>query len=233
VAPSASASTLPGPGELTRQESELRAAFLAEVDKIPGGDRLRRCIQCGTCSGTCPVSYAMDVQPRQIVAYFRAGDLESILRSRTIWICASCYSCTVRCPSGIKVTDLIYGLKRLAIDRDIRMRGLRIHTLSKQFVRLINRYGRNQELKLMMRYMIRQAPLRLFGTIPLGWKLLRTGRLPWRTSRIRGIAGLRKIVAKAQEMEQLTPRERLRPVEEVGYGAVAEKEVVAGGGGAS
>ena len=233
MARTASASIDSGPGKLSAQESELRAAFLAEVEKIPGGDRLRRCIQCGTCSGTCPVSYAMDIQPRQIVAYFRAGDLESILRSRTIWICASCYSCTVRCPSGIKVTELIYGLKRLAIDRDIRMRGLRIHTLSKQFVRLINRYGRNQELKLMMRYLLREAPLRLFGTIPLGWKLLRTGRMPWRTSRVRGIAGLRKIIAKATEMEQIPPRERLQPVEKVGYGAVAEKEVAAGGGGAS
>jgi heterodisulfide reductase subunit C len=98
------------PGELSATEGELRAAFLAEVERIPGGDRLRRCIQCGTCSGSCPVSYAMDVQPRQLVAFFRAGDLESILRSRTIWICASCYACTVRCPAGIKVTELIYGL---------------------------------------------------------------------------------------------------------------------------
>jgi heterodisulfide reductase subunit C len=233
VAGTASESAGPRPGELSATESELRTAFLAEVDKIPGGDRLRRCIQCGTCSGSCPVSYAMDIQPRQIVAYFRAGDLESILRSRTIWICASCYSCTVRCPSGIKVTDLIYGLKRMAIEREIRMRGLRIYTLSEQFVRLVNRFGRNSEPKLLFRYLIREAPFRLFRMLPLAWRLLRTGRVQWRTPRVQGIAGLRKIIAKAEEMEQLLPQERRFPTHDVGYGAVTERAAAARGEGAS
>jgi quinone-modifying oxidoreductase subunit QmoC len=221
--------TAPRPGVLSERESTLRAAFLAEVEKIPGGDRLRRCIQCGTCSGSCPVSHAMDIQPRQIVAYFRAGDIESILRSRTIWICASCYSCTVRCPAEIKVTDLIYGLKRMAIDRNIRMRGLRIYTLSEQFVRLLQRHGRNPELKLVMRYLLREAPTRLVAMAPLGWRMLRAGRLPWRTRRIRGLDGLRKIIAKAEEMEQLYPKERSAPMGRIGYGVVAERAATGGG----
>jgi heterodisulfide reductase subunit C len=219
------------PGVLSERESALRAHFLAEVEKIPGGDRLRRCIQCGTCSGSCPVSYAMDIQPRQIVAFFRAGDLESILNSRTIWVCASCYSCTVRCPAGIKVTDLIYGLKRMALDKQIYKRGAPVRQLSEQFIKMIERYGRNQELQLLMNYYLGRKPAAVVGTLPLGMRLFWNGRLPWRTERIKGLKGLRRIIAKAKAMDEAYPREPITEVGEIGYGAVAERTGTAGGGG--
>jgi heterodisulfide reductase subunit C len=230
VAPTANVEAPPRPGELGATESALRRSFLAEIERIPGGDRLRRCIQCGTCSGSCPVSYAMDVQPRQLVALFRAGDLGSILRSRTIWICSSCYACTVRCPAGIKITDLIYGLKRMAIEKRMRARGLPIPALSRLFVRQVKRWGRNQELKLVRGYLLRMAPWRLPGLLPIGWRLLRAGRLPWRTQRIRGIGGLRRIIAKARAMEHAWPRETARPLGRVGYGLVAERSRASAGG---
>jgi len=217
------------PGELTARESALRKSFLAEVEKIPGGDRLKRCIQCGTCSGSCPVSYAMDIQPRQLVAYFRAGDLESILRSRTIWLCASCYSCTVRCPSQIKVTDLIYGLKRMALESKISTRGSPVFTLSQEFVNQINKYGRNHEAELTTRYFLRQAPGRLLGSIPLGLRMMKAGRLPWKVHKIKGLAGLRKIIAKAEEMEHAYPRDVAKPVGKIGYAAVTERVSADGG----
>jgi heterodisulfide reductase subunit C len=178
----------------------------------------------------------MDVQPRQLVAYFRAGDLQSILKSRTIWICASCYACTVRCPAGIKVTELIYGLKRLALDRRLKSRSFPIYALSEEFVRLVNRYGRNQELELIARYFMRVAPHRLAALLPLGFRMLRAGRMPWRTHRVRDIAGLRRIIARAEAMEQAFPHETLVPVGEVGYGALAERAqapAFAGGGAGS
>ena len=105
------------PGLLPRSERELKDALLSQLEVIPGGDKIKACIQCGTCTGSCPVSYAMDISPRGVMALFRAGDIESILRSRTIWVCASCYVCTTRCPSGIKITDILYALKRIAIEK--------------------------------------------------------------------------------------------------------------------
>ena len=103
------------PGLMSRKEAELRQIFLEQVHLIPGGEKIKKCIQCGTCTGSCPVSYAMDISPRQLIALFRAGEMEAIMKSRTIWICASCYACTTRCPSGIKITDIIYALKRTAM----------------------------------------------------------------------------------------------------------------------
>jgi heterodisulfide reductase subunit C len=173
----------------------------------------------------------MDVQPRQIVAYFRAGDLDSILRSRTIWICASCYACTVRCPAGIKVTDLIYALKRMALDRNYRSRGGPIHVLSRSFVDIVNKYGRNQEGELIIRYTLRLTPGKVFSLLPMAWRLLRARRLPLKRHRIRGLAGLRRIISRAEAMEHVYPREALRPLGKVGYGVVAEEAVREGGNG--
>lgn len=217
------------PGGLSRREALLRETFLEEVERIPGGDRLRRCIQCGTCSGSCPVSYAMDVQPRQLVGLFRAGDLDSIMRSRAIWICASCYSCTVRCPVGIKVTDLIYALKRMALSDEVRSNGRAVAPLSRAFVKIVRRTGRNHELELMARYMLRRAPFRVFSMIPLGWRLWRTGRLAWRPQRIEDVDGLQRIINRAEEMELLYPKDVRRPVEHMGYGGLTERPVAQGG----
>ncbi len=218
------------PGQLPVRERQLREAFLAEVERIPGGDRLRRCIQCGTCSGSCPVSYAMDIQPRQLIAHFRAGSLDTILNSRTIWLCASCYSCTVRCPSGIKVTDLIYGLKRMALEGRVGGNRHPVAVLSREFVRLVRGRGRNDEMQLLLRYCLRVSPGRLLGMIPLGWRMLRAGRLPLGSSRVRGLTGLRKLIDKAEAMDTVAPREPLRAMGSIGYGVVAERPVAAGGG---
>jgi len=172
----------------------------------------------------------MDIQPRQLVGYFRAGDLDSIMNSRTIWICASCYACTVRCPSGIRVTDLIYGLKRMAMDGRVRTSGLPVAELSGAFVKIVKRVGRNHEMELIVRYLLRKQPWRLFSMAPLGWRMWRTGRLQWRSSRIKGLDGLRKIIARAEAMEDEHPREALKPTGEIGYGVVDERPTAPPGG---
>lgn len=107
------------PGKLSGKEEELRASFMKQLETIPNSEKIKSCIQCGTCTGSCPVSYAMDISPRELIALFRAGDLETLLNSKAIWVCASCYSCQARCPSLIKVTDIIYALKRLAMEKGI------------------------------------------------------------------------------------------------------------------
>lgn len=215
------------PGALSDREAALRAIFLEEVDRIPGGDRLMRCIQCGTCSGSCPVSYAMDLQPRQLVALFRAGDLESIMRSRTIWICASCYSCTVRCPAGIKVTDLIYALKRMATAVPDHQ-GSSSVPLSESFVKILRRKGRNHELGLLARYFLKKRPLGAFTMLPLGWRLWRTKRLQWRAGKIEGVKDLQKIIARAEAMDVLHPKDLTKPIGDIGYAAITERAVEGG-----
>lgn len=125
-----------------RRAHELGEVFLNAVYGIPGGDKIKQCIQCGTCSASCPTSYAMDYSPREIFAAFRAGMLDRVLKSNTVWLCSSCYYCTVRCPSGIKVTDIMYELKRLGVEFGLVQEGAIAPTMSKEFVNLVDKYGR-------------------------------------------------------------------------------------------
>jgi heterodisulfide reductase subunit C len=91
--------------------------FLDEVQaRTPGQSRLLMCIQCGTCGGSCPSGADMEHTPRSIFAMIRADMREEVLRSNTPWYCVSCYYCTVRCPQDVHITDIMYTLKRMAVD---------------------------------------------------------------------------------------------------------------------
>jgi heterodisulfide reductase subunit C len=193
------------PGDLTEKEKELRDSFLLQVSNIPGGESIKKCIQCGTCTGSCPVSYTMDITPREIIALFRAGDIESILSSRTIWICASCYACTVRCPQGVQVTDILYALKRLAIEQEIFPKRFPVHALSKSFVDITNRFGRSYEPGLILSYFLKTNPLKLLGMVPLFLKLVLKGRIDFLPKKIKGTKNFSQILKEAEIMEMIVP----------------------------
>ena len=74
------------------------------LESTPRGERLKMCLQCGSCSGICPYGYAMDFTPHMLIAQLRAAEIEPILKSDTIWLCASCYACTNVCPVQIPLT---------------------------------------------------------------------------------------------------------------------------------
>jgi heterodisulfide reductase subunit C len=189
------------PAVLPRRESDLRAAYWDQVRTFPDGDKVRNCIQCGTCTGSCPVSYAMDISPRQLVALFRAGFLEEILRSRSIWICASCYACTVRCPVGIRVTDNIYALKRVATRMGV-LPDFPAHVIADVFASNIWRFGRNWELWLGIRYLLQAQPTALLSPRMLRFALamLKRRRLGILPGRIRRVGEIRAIIRRAEEL---------------------------------
>jgi heterodisulfide reductase subunit C len=211
-------STIPLPGIMTHSEAELRQVFLRQVEDIPAGERIKRCIQCGTCTGSCPVSYAMDIPPRQLIALFRAGEMEAIMKSRTIWICASCYACTTRCPSGIKITDIMYALKRTAMEKDQKSNSPQVQVLANLFVDNLRSYGRLHEGTLIRKYYTRTGITRLLGFVPLVMKMYQTKRLALFPKKIRAYQSLSRIVLKAQEIEMRKAPEPLPySPEYVGY----------------
>lgn len=215
------------PGKLTKKEEDLRSSFLKQLETIPNSEKIKSCIQCGTCTGSCPVSYAMDISPREIIALFRAGDLETLLNSRSIWICASCYSCQTRCPSLIKVTDIIYALKRLAMEKGIFPAKFPAPALSDTFVKVMNNYGRLHEPMLIVRFLLKTDPLKLFNMMPLSLKMAKRKRVAYTPSKIKGLEGFKKIIKKAELMD--SPKEMSEPQYlkgSVGYSAIAKETVM-------
>jgi heterodisulfide reductase subunit C len=184
-------------------ESELDHDFLDEIYSLPGGNEIKKCIQCGTCSGSCPQGAVMDYAPRKIFSLIRAGFRDEVLESNTIWYCSSCYSCAVRCPKEIKITDVMYALKRISIKEGKAKAGRKAAVLSKTFMNMVNKYGRNHETELMTRYILAAEPFNAFNFIPQGWRLFSNGRLPIKPHKIKNIAQLRKILKKVEELGEI------------------------------
>jgi heterodisulfide reductase subunit D len=87
----------------------------------PDWEKLFSCMQCGTCSSSCPTAYAMDYAPRQLWQMLRLGMEEEVLNSQTFWLCTVCKSCQVRCPRGISLTDTMIALKEYATQKGINV----------------------------------------------------------------------------------------------------------------
>ncbi|MCX7974305.1 MAG: 4Fe-4S dicluster domain-containing protein [Candidatus Aminicenantes bacterium] len=161
-----------------KYEEELDKTFLEEIKVLSGAEDLDRCIQCGTCSSSCPMSIYMDSPPRKIIAQVKNGFKEEALRSFTIWLCSSCYTCQVRCPAKIEITEVMYALKRKAIEEKVYPQKFPIPVLDKEMTNLIKNYGRNSELWLILRlYLKSRNPIGLLKMAPLGLKLMKTGRM--------------------------------------------------------
>jgi heterodisulfide reductase subunit D len=96
----------------------LDRSFLDAADPL---EQLRRCIQCGTCSATCPTAYAMDYSPRQVWRMVQLGLRDEVLSSRTFWLCTTCKACQVRCPRGIDLMDAMIALKEVAFGQDVNV----------------------------------------------------------------------------------------------------------------
>ncbi len=158
-----------------KHQREAHPDWAHQIAQLPGCEKLFSCIQCGTCSGTCPLSIYMDYTPRRIINLVREGFREDALASQTIWLCASCYSCGARCPQKIQLTDVMYSLKREAIKDGFYPKRFPIPILAREFQRMVSRRGRSSELWLVMRMALKSNPLILATMMGTGWKLFRTG----------------------------------------------------------
>jgi len=183
-------------------EAERDHEFAQWIARRVGGEKLRHCLQCGLCSGTCPLSLYMDYTPRRLMYLAREGFKTEVLSSLSIWLCTSCYGCTVVCPKQINTTEMMYALKRLAIEEKYYPRHLAVPIMAKQFTRMVRESGRITESWLMVRVLLRTAVGRLLGMSRLGWRLFRTRRMnlwPEKINRRRDIAQMMDAVEVARK----------------------------------
>jgi len=113
---------------------------------------LNRCYQCSMCSDGCPVAYAMDYYPNQIIRLVRLGLKEKVLQSTTIWLCASCETCATRCPNEIEIVRLMDVLRRESLEEGIKSSVSNISKFHEAFVEQIRKRGRINEASLMIDY---------------------------------------------------------------------------------
>ena len=160
------------------------------------GNPIRTCIQCGSCSGSCPVAKFMDHTPRRLIEMIRANLKDEVLASNTYWFCASCYACTARCPRDIDITKLMYGLKRYSMWKHRYREGLVGPVFSETFVKMILRTGRSYEPVLAPAYMRNFNLLELLQEAQTATSLLLKGRMPVLPPRIKRLDRFREVVKR-------------------------------------
>lgn len=142
---------------------------------------LNRCYQCSMCSDGCPVAYAMDYYPNQIIHLVRLGLKEKVLQSRAIWLCVSCEICATRCPNEIEIVRLMDVLRGECLKEGFKSPVSEIPKFHKVFMKEIRKRGRIDEVGLLLNYELKTGGLLLFKRIleeaRLGLRMFCKGKL--------------------------------------------------------
>ena len=99
---------------ISLSRNDAQNAIIKKIEDISGQNVLA-CYQCGKCSAGCPMVSLMDLLPNQIIRLVQLGQVSDVLNSKTIWLCASCFTCTSRCPKGVDLAKVIEALRLLLL----------------------------------------------------------------------------------------------------------------------
>ena len=166
--------------------------FKAEINRRIH-DMVEKCYQCGTCTAGCPIADEMDLMPNQIIRLAQLGLKDEALRSRSIWLCASCITCTTRCPQEVEIAAVMEAMRHMAIEQRIAPpREVRhVQTFARAFLRSIRRNGRLFEPGLVMGFNLRSLqPMKDAGKGPT---MFLKGKLNVMPRRIKDLGKIRRI----------------------------------------
>lgn len=151
---------------------------------------------------------AMPEPPRRIIGHVLAGDRERALNSEAIWYCASCFTCAVRCPQGISITDLMYALRSMAAPAHKNVST----TFYKTFTNSVVQSGRAYEAGVAMAAGFARGPRALLGLAPMGMGLMAKGRM--HLAKPKPIKSTDELATLARAVELRRPKPVVRPVRE-------------------
>lgn len=159
------------------------------------------CMQCGTCSGSCPNAAAMDMSPRRMWRLLLTNNGEEIYKSRTFALCSNCYTCTLRCPRGLPLTDAMSMLKQVAASENLGNYKQSV-LFYKSFMESVRRHGRVREMEFMTLYfMSMKSPVLPLKFTPLGIRLISKGKVSIEIPS-KGTGKLDALFKKARELEE-------------------------------
>jgi heterodisulfide reductase subunit C2 len=148
-------------------------AFADAVEK-QAHTGLNRCYQCLTCSLGCPVLFAMEYRPDQIVRMVRLGLRREVLTSSAIWLCASCDTCLARCPNEVRIPQLMDTLRQMSLDEGLASER-NIAVFNRIFLKSVERWGKQHELAVMLTFKVKTRDF--FSDVGLGMNMMAKRKL--------------------------------------------------------
>ena len=149
--------------------------FLKLIDKEIGA-ATNLCYQCRKCSAGCPMSYAMDYTPAQLIHAIRLGQADLVLNSKTMWMCSSCQTCTTRCPQEVDIARIMDACRIEAVKRGIKAAVPSVQKFNNAALLNIRMFGRMYELGLISD--LKMRTFQLFKDVGLGIKMFFHGKIP-------------------------------------------------------
>lgn len=171
----------------------------AEIIKETSGLDINVCYQCKKCTSGCPVAYAMDYTPAQLIHAICLGLKDLVLNSDTIWLCASCETCTTRCPQEVDIANVMDTLRIMAVRTGVKPKLPEVTKFYRAGLTNIRFFGRMYELGLIG--MLKLSIGQLTKDLGLGIKMLKKGKLNLLPT-LQGASTTRKIFARVKEQEK-------------------------------
>jgi len=151
-----------------------QAAELTELKEL----NISSCYQCEKCTNGCPLTFAMDIMPHQVIHNLQLGLVEEVVNSDTIWVCASCETCTTRCPNEIDIAHVMDRLRQHSIIRGVKAAHRQAPIFHETFLSSVRRFGRMHELTMAVEYSLRSEGVNgLRKQIRLGLEMMRRGKM--------------------------------------------------------
>ena len=163
--------------------------FKQEVLRLAGPEVLT-CIQCGTCSASCPTANLMNPSIRRLIKLCLEGKKEEATHNETLWLCTSCLLCTVRCPRGIRPKAVVSALKDIAERTGPQGKDA---AYEKFFLKQIKDYGRIAEMELTAQFLL-VFPQGVVQSMQMGLELLPRGKIGLEIERIKGRDEVKRII---------------------------------------
>jgi heterodisulfide reductase subunit C len=182
------------------QSIEKNADFIKEVG-LESGQPVQKCYQCGKCTAGCPVAFAMDYPPQQVIRMVQLGMKDELLKSNTIWICSTCHTCSTRCPCEVEITHVMDTLRIMAGKSGATPAGKAkyVETMYNALLSTVKSYGRTYEVGLVLQNNLKSG--KLFNGADMGMPMFQKGKLQLMPSKIQGAAEVARIFDEVRKME--------------------------------
>lgn len=167
------------------------------------GENVYLCYHCVKCTSGCPLAEYFDLAPNQVMRAAQLGMEEAIFESRSPWLCASCQTCTTRCPQGIDIARVMDFIVSEAMSSGVEPKVPEVALFNRVFLRDVDILGRAYELGLIAEMNVRTG--QPFKDLGLGLEMFKH----------RKINLLPEVVRRRRRKTPMAPASR--PANEVGY----------------
>ena len=175
--------------------SNVDREFVRQVSE-ESGQNPSLCYQCGNCTAGCPYTPYFDYPVSKVMRLVQAGQKDTLLSSKAIWLCATCETCTTRCPCNIDVAGVMDTLRIMA-RREGRVSEKDIKLFYDTFLGSMKQFGRIYEVGILLGYNLKSG--HLMADADLGPKVMSRGKIHFLPKKIKGADKVAKIFNRFQE----------------------------------